>query len=275
MPDALPRSAELTGYVLERNGCPIHYWLGEPTDRPLVVFTHGAMMDHHGFDPQVPEIAREYRVMTWDVRGHGKSHPMGMSFTVQDCVEDLVAILDAIGANRAVFIGHSNGTYIGQEMVFLHPERVRALVVIDGTCITCRHSLIEHLALGTSTFWLRLFPWDIFRREVAKACAFRQDVRDSIYETIGQISKEDFLTIWYGVTHCLHYEPGYRIPCPMLLVHGDHDTTGDIRKIAPVWAAREPDCRYVVIPDARHNANQDNPNFFNRVLVEFLRENVA
>ena len=45
-----------------------------------------------------------------------------------------------------------------------------------------------------------------------------------------------------------------------------------ISKIAPDWAARDPESRYIVIPGAGHNANQDNPTFFNRLLLEFLDE---
>jgi 3-oxoadipate enol-lactonase len=51
---------------------------------------------------------------------------------------------------------------------------------------------------------------------------------------------------------------------------GDQDTTGNIRKVMPVWARRESDCRLVVIPHAKHAANLDNPAVFHKVLLEFL-----
>jgi len=58
----------------------------------------------------------------------------------------------------------------------------------------------------------------------------------------------------------------------LLLTHGERDGTGNIRKVAPHWAAREPHCRSVVIPGAGDCANQDNPEFFNRLLLDFLSE---
>ena len=61
----------LTEFVMERKGCPLHYWVGGPQGQPLVVFTHGACVDHHSFDPHVPVVAQRYRVLSWDVRGHG------------------------------------------------------------------------------------------------------------------------------------------------------------------------------------------------------------
>ena len=67
-------------YIVKRKGCPIHFWLAGEADKPLVIFTHGASADHRMFDAQVSMLAKDYRVMTWDVRGHGESQPMGEGF---------------------------------------------------------------------------------------------------------------------------------------------------------------------------------------------------
>ena len=84
------------------------------------------------------------------------------------------------------------------------------------------------------------------------------------------LTKEDYFIITAGAFTSLHFELGYQITQPMLLVHGDDDRTGDIKKVAPLWAAREANCQYVVIPNARHLAMMDNPEFFNSLLSEFL-----
>ena len=81
--------------------------------------------------------------------------------------------------------------------------------------------------------------------------------------------------MWKAIANCLHEEPGYIMSIPLLLTHGDLDRAGNVAKTALEWAEREPDCRYEVIPEAEHNANQDNPVFFNRLLVGFLREREA
>ena len=84
-------------HILERDGCPIHYWLSGPVHRPLVVLTHGATVDHHTFDVQIPVLSQDYRVLTWDVRGHGLSQPIGKAFSIRAAVEDLLAILAQLG----------------------------------------------------------------------------------------------------------------------------------------------------------------------------------
>jgi pimeloyl-ACP methyl ester carboxylesterase len=264
--------ATMTANVLDRKGCPLHYWVGGAEGRPLVVFTHGACVDHHSFDPQIPVVAQRYRVLTWDVRGHGKSQPMGDPFSLPLAVEDLLAILDQLRVEKAVFVGYSNGTYISQELAFRHPERVQALVIADGTCITWQHTAFGNWVIHVSGDVMALFPFETLKKAGLSQVSANKAVQDYTYQAYSLIPKENFLAIWKGLTQGLHAEPDYRITQPLLLMHGDNDAMGDIKKIAPLWAAREPNCQYVVIPNARHFAVLDNPQLFNQALMDFLEE---
>ena len=103
---------EMTEGLLEREGCCLHYWLGGPSEAPLVVFTHGATVDHHEWDATLPLVSEKYRLLVWDVRGHGLSRPA--PFNLAQGVDDLLAILDRLQVKEAVFVGHSmggNGTW--------------------------------------------------------------------------------------------------------------------------------------------------------------------
>jgi 3-oxoadipate enol-lactonase len=259
--------------VVERGGCLLHYWLSGPDDAPLLVMTHGATLDHHMFDPQLTALTDNYRVLTWDMRGHGKSQPMGEAFTVPCAVDDLLAILNHIDVKQAVFAGQSTGGYVVQELVFRHPERVQAVIMIDCTCITFKLSWLENLALASTPMLLRLYPLNMLNKQSAKASAVRPEVQDYYLEAASQISKRDLITIWTGIVKCIHAEPEYRMNKPMLLVHGEFDKLGNIAKIAPQWAELESQCTYVVIPQASHLANMDNPQVFNRTMLDFLDHN--
>src|SRR6185369_15782715 len=96
----------------------------------------GATLDHRSFDEQVKLLESDYRVLNWDVRGHGLSQPLGGAFSLKDCADDLLAILDEAGYQQAVFVGLSMGGNITQELVFAQPERVTALVLLDCACNT-------------------------------------------------------------------------------------------------------------------------------------------
>lgn len=256
--------------ILERRGCPLHYWLTGPIDAPLIVLTHGATADHRLFDRQIAPLTDRYRVLTWDMRGHGQSRPMGIPFTVPGAVEDLVAILDTIGVQTAIFGGQSTGGYVAQELVFRYPERVQALVMIDCICITFRLSAVERFMLKLTPALLKWYPRDLLIRQSVESSTITQEGYAYLEAAMSVLSKHELVTILAGVTDCLHEEPHYQITHPMLLVHGDQDNLGNIKKDAPRWADRDPNCTFRVIPDAGHLSNMDNPAFFNRLLLEFL-----
>lgn len=264
--------AQMTEHVLERKGCPLHYWVGGVEGKPLVVFTHGACVDHHCFDPHIPVVAQHYRVLTWDVRGHGKSQPMGELFNLPLAVEDLLAILERLGVEKAVFVGHSNGTYISQELAFRHPQQVQALIIADGTCITWQHSAFENWMIRFSGDVMGLFPYETLKKSGLSMVSANKAVQEYTYQAYSMLSKESYITIWKGMSSSLHAEPDYRITQPLLLMHGDNDAMGDCKKIAPKWAAQTPNCQYVVIPNARHFAILDNDHFFTQTVMDFLEK---
>ena len=269
---------ETTEGVLERSGCPIHYWLSGPKDAPPVVFSHGAMMDHRMFDSQVAAVAERYRVITWDLRGHGLSRPMGdigEGLLVGDFVEDLIALIDHLGYEEVSLVGQSLGGHLAQDVVFFYPRRVVALATVGSSCSTIEQPKLGSFALKLSPLAFKVWPEDNLRQQTAANISVKPAVQSYAYEAMRQLTKEDFMKVWNAVTGLLHHEPGYRIEHPLLITHGDRDEVGNIKNISPKWAGRDPNSRHVVIPAAGHNANQDNPEFFNEVLLDFLDENVS
>lgn len=260
--------------TFQRSGSSIHYWLAGPDDGPLVVFTHGASMDHRMFDAQIPPlVASGYRVLTWDVRGHGRSKPIGEEFTVSAVAEDLRALIDHLDRETAALVGQSFGGYVSQELTLRRSERVEAVVVIGATDVTISPSRLERAGLTLSSTLLHLWPDSYLRSQIAQHTAVKPAVQRYAHEATRQLSKKEFITVWKAVKEYLHEERERRMPCPLLVTHGEHDEVGIIATAAPAWAERER-CRYEVISDAGHNANQDNPAAFNDLLCSFLEEHV-
>lgn len=261
--------------TVHREGSQLHYWLLGPADAPLVSLTHGASMDHRMFDQQKEVLLDAgYRVLAWDIRGHGCSKPIGDSFDLSTVVEDLITILDRIGVDEVTPVGHSFGGYVSQELCFRHPDRVPALAVVGSSDVTVAPSGTGKLALQFSPYLFQFLPSNTRHRLVADSTAERPHVQRYAHNATSQLSRDEFVTVWKAVVDAMHPEPGYEIGVPWLLTHGDADAVGTIAKHAPEWAEREPHCRYEVIPDAGHNANQDNPDVYNEYLLSFLQEHV-
>lgn len=262
----------LTEFVLPPAG--VHYWVGGQTDKPTVLLLHGATMNHHMFDAQIEVLVDDYHVVTCDFRGHGASQPLTQPFTLADCADDVIAILDQLGVNQAVLVGQSMGGYIAQDVYRRYPQRVSAMVMVDSLSTAVPYAKWEILVLKATLPLFNLWPYTHLVRTIAQATAIKLETQAYALNALKQIDKAAFLSIWKAVTLTINEIgfPGHQIRVPLLITHGDQDSRGNIRKQAPTWAASEPDARLVVIPNAGHNANQDNPDFFNRVLLEFLAQ---
>jgi 3-oxoadipate enol-lactonase len=168
------------------------------------------------------------------------------------------------------------GGMIAQHMYLRHPERVNALVIIGSVNVTFPYAKWEVWTLKLSLPTFNIWPYENLKGTVAKGITLKPDVQAYALATINRLTRDEFLHIWKAFTLAVDEKGvrGHHITVPFLLTHGDQDATGSIRKQAPKWAAYEPNAQYVVIPDAGHNANQDNPAFFNRILLDFLHQNL-
>jgi pimeloyl-ACP methyl ester carboxylesterase len=126
----MPRTAH---QAIARDGTQLH-WTSIGEGAPTIVLTDGVGCAGFVWRHLEPALARQHRVLHWNYRGHGKSGTPREAFrvTVDDCAEDLLAVLDAAGEERAVLVGHSMGVQVVLEAHRRAPERIQALVLVCG-----------------------------------------------------------------------------------------------------------------------------------------------
>lgn len=185
-------------------------------------------------------------------------------------VGDLLALLDGLAVPQACFVGHSMGGNLHQELVFRHPQRVQAMVMLDCTWNFQRLSRLDGLILRAAGPLFRLYPYRALLDAAAKGTATSAENQRALRDSMQRLSKAEFVQIMMATTDCLHYEPGYSIAKPILLMLGDQDNTGNIRKVMPIWAQREPFAELVIVRGAKHAPNLDQPDVFHRHLLAFL-----
>ncbi|MDH3451823.1 MAG: alpha/beta fold hydrolase [Gammaproteobacteria bacterium] len=119
--------------MLDRPQGSLHYIIEGSDGAPAtVVLIHGLCCDHTDWSAQVETLAARHRVLACDLRGHGASR-FEAGFDIPTYAEDVVALLESLAIERAVLVGHSMGCRVILHAATLMPERVRGLVLVDGS----------------------------------------------------------------------------------------------------------------------------------------------
>ncbi|HSP05336.1 MAG TPA: alpha/beta hydrolase [Acidimicrobiales bacterium] len=253
----------------DHDGIRIHY---EDTggDGLPILWSHGFLMDHTMFDPQVAGLDG-YRHIRWDERGFGDTDAAG-PFSYWDSAEDAIALLDHLDIDRAVLAGMSQGGFLSLRAALAHPGRVRALILIDTQSGTEDPENVES-----------------YRGMIEAVSTGDEETRSGVFDIVGGLIIDDpdlqpeWKAKWMAEDPARIVDPGGalldrdditerlgEITCPVLIVHGTADTAIPIEK-AELLRAELPDCRDLVpIEGAAHAPNLTHPAEVNRHIERFL-----
>jgi pimeloyl-ACP methyl ester carboxylesterase len=113
------------------NGIDLYYEIlgADRPGPPLIMLHGGALTFHLSFDPLLPTLTAERKVIGIELQGHGHTADGDRPFSIRQCAEDVIALLDQLGIERADFVGYSLGGLVSTEVAVLAPERVGRLVL--------------------------------------------------------------------------------------------------------------------------------------------------
>lgn len=251
--------------VLERGGIEIFY--EAQGDGPAVLLTHGFSASSRMWQRNAPEIAAAgYRVITWDMRGHGRSGSPDdpALYSVEASVGDMEAVLDAAGAERAVIGGMSLGGCMTLAHHLAHPARATALLLIDTGPGFKNDAAREKWNANARA------RGDAFLAQGADALSGSPETRLQSQNFTGLSHAANGMLTQSG-SEMISSLPGIAVPA--LVVVGDRDEP--FLAASSYMAKKIPDARKVVIADAGHASNVDQPEAFNAAVLEFLRERIA
>lgn len=255
------------------NGIGIRYELEGPAAAPVVVMSHSLAANVGMWEDQTPALAG-FRVLRYDTRGHGGTDAPEGDYTLDQLAGDLFALLDALGIDRAHFVGLSMGGMIGQTAALRDPGRFLSLSLCDTSSrvpgegralwsermAAARSQGMEALVESTIDRW--------FSRSFQAAAPARVDrVRDMVRTTPVA-----------GYCGCCAAIRGLdltdrlgEIGLPTLIVVGEDDP-GTPVAAHEVIRDRIEGSRLVVIRDALHFSNVEQAEAFNETLGAFLAE---
>jgi 3-oxoadipate enol-lactonase len=256
------------------DGVELAFRVVGPDSAPPVILTHGASMDQRMWAPQVEVLSECYRVIVYDVRGHGQSLCAPDQFTPRLAARDLIGLLDGVGAAQAAFVGHSLGGTISQIAALECPDRLSAFVGLGCACITMEPSPTMRVFSKVAAPLARRMGPARMREDTAKRAGVNPATQAYAREAAGRMDDEMFaatVSVGFGDYAAL---PGYHLGVPLLLMQGASDGYRPLLSSAARWAKRDAGT-YLLVPDAGHNAGQDNPEFVNARMLEFLGGNAG
>ena len=124
----------------------VAYSLDGPADAPVVLLSNSLGATRAMWDPQVPALAEHFRVVRYDTRGHGQSPAPAGPYSIDDLVDDVVALLDRLGVVRASFAGLSLGGMTGMRLAAREPERVDRLALLCTSAKTDPQPFLDRAA---------------------------------------------------------------------------------------------------------------------------------
>ena len=239
---------------------------------PAIVFSHGLLMDHEMFAPQVAALRDRYRCIVWDERAHGQTagNEPPAPFSYYDSANDLAALLDHLGIETAILAGMSQGGFLSLRCALTHPQRVRALILLDTQAglenpdhMPSYEQMIETWATqGLPDEIANTIACIILGDGWSDAAEWQDKWRG--WQAHNLIAAFQTLASRDDITDQLS-----RIYQPSLVVHGDADMAIPMER-AEQLADNLPNSELVVVPGGGHAANLTHPEPVNAAIESFL-----
>jgi pimeloyl-ACP methyl ester carboxylesterase len=247
---------------LDRNGVQIYY--EDDGKGPALLLSHGYSATTRMWTGQVEALKDRYRVISWDMRGHGQSDSPEdpKQYSEKATVDDMAAILDTCGVDKAVIAGLSLGGYMSLAFNLAYPERVVALMLFD-TGPGYKNS--EARDGWNATAFKRA---EVFESKGLEALGQGAEVRIATHRSADGLAKSARGMLAQFDSRVI--ESLDKVAVPAMVLVGANDTP--FINASGYMANKIPGAKLVTIPDAGHAANIDQPAAFNAAVEAFLAE---
>lgn len=259
-----------------------HYYEETGEGMPLV-FLHGAFGDARLWDPQWIYFSPKYRLVRYDLRGHGRTGASDLTrYTIETFADDLNALLEALEIRSPVLCGMSWGGSIAQAFAVKYPDRPRALILASASVaidLTAQEKILSHILVPR---WLMLaiiralsveqftrFSLRLGRRVYGKDFLSQDETLLAyLEECMLAIERREYLKLWDAL-YGFHLLPLERIACPTLVLNGEQEPRSVLRHSQEVLR-RVRGSEAGLISGAHHGLNVEAPQAFNARVEAFL-----
>lgn len=258
-----------------------------------LIFIHALGLNTAMWTLQVPGLASRYRVIRYDVRGHGLTAYMGEPITIWTLADDLLHLMDRLDLQRATIIGLSMGGVIAQAFAIRHPERVFALGLVSTVsvfgeagrtglrdrAITVEREGMEPMVAPAISRW---FTQDFQARALASPLpqgtsgdleagpeVYEASVVDAISNMITAADPNGYAAVCRALADTDLTLDLHKITCPTLVMSGEQDPAVN-RQSQETLTSHIKNTTEIVVPDCSHLIAIESASNFNSHVLDFL-----
>ena len=258
--------------LIQTNGIRINYeWSGKK-GKEVVVFSHSLGLSLAMWNPQCKALAERFSILRYDMRGHGGSDVPNGPYTLELLGEDVIALMNALGIDKAHYVGLSIGGMIGQYLGLAHPKRFHTLTLSNTSSTQedeIRRGITERIDIARQKGLQELVQPTMERWFTP---SFIQNNSLDF-----QMVREQFLkTPVEGYIGCCHAIRGLNyvdrisgIALPTLVIAGKEEVGTAVPRARAIHE-RIAGSKFVLLSPAQHISNVECPEKYNAALVEFL-----
>jgi len=257
---------------MQINGTDLYYEVtgkGQP-----LAFIHGLGDSTQTWEKQVAFFSSTYKVVTFDVRGHGRSDKPAGPYSIPLFAEDTAGLLRSLQLAPAHVVGLSLGGMIAFQLAVSEPGLLRTMTIVNSGPAMILRTLRQRYEIWRRLFLIRVLGMKAMGKFLGERLLpepEQAELRRLVAERIAQNDKRAYLDSTRALVGWSVAEHLGSISCPTLVISADQDYTPVALKEA--YVAQMPRAELVVIKNSRHVTHMDQPEEFNKVLLAFLSKN--
>ncbi len=239
---------------------------------PWMVMSHSLACAVSMWDEQAEALKSKYKVLRFDTRGHGGSDAPAGAYTLEMLAEDLHGLLGALGVESPHFVGLSMGGMIGMTYALKHPGGFKSLVLCDTSSRIppeAQPVWDERIKTATEQGMEPLVESTLKRWFTEPYLARRNSVVGRVADLIRHTPARGYVGCCHAISKINLTDRLAAIDCPVQIIVGEKDAGTPVAMSEAIHKAI-PGSELVVLPDASHLSNLEQPAAFNAALLRFL-----
>ncbi|QEE15407.1 alpha/beta fold hydrolase [Promethearchaeum syntrophicum] len=241
---------------------------GEP-----LLLIHGLGSSTQDWEYQIPQLSKQYKVITIDLRGHGKTSKANGPYSIRGFADDVAMFLEALNIKHTNILGLSMGTATGFELAINYPDLVKSLIAVNMSVKLSVKTFGERKQFFIRTLIVKLLGMKKMGEFLAPRLfpfPTQEELRKKVAIHWAENDKKSYLLAMNSLKNWSVEEELHKIKCPTIVIASDGDYT-------PVEAKEEyvkkiPNCKIAIIKNSHHAVPMEKPEEFNKLVLDFLNQ---